>query len=115
MKKLLLSTLSVLFLIALFSFAADQPEKITLQAKMGNVTFDHKAHAETLKIACVTCHHTTKEGETPEKCSSCHGKDPKAPAIKDAFHKGCQDCHKQKNEKEGKKAPTKCTECHIKK
>jgi len=100
--------------VAFSVFAADAPEKAVLKAKMGDVTFPHKFHTDTQKVACVTCHHTTKEGGTPEKCSKCHGTDPKAPAAKDAFHKVCQDCHKQKNEKEGKKAPTKCTECHKK-
>lgn len=114
MKKLLIGFIGISFVLALSIFAADAPEKVVLQAKMGNVTFPHKAHSETLKITCVTCHHTTKEGQEAEKCSKCHGADPKAPAVKDAFHKVCQDCHKTKNEKEGKKAPTKCTQCHIK-
>lgn len=114
MKKLTIAFLCFAFFVAFSVFAADAPEKAVLKAKNGDVTFPHKAHAETLKITCVTCHHTTKEGETPEKCSKCHGTDPKAPAVKDAFHKVCQDCHKQKNEKEGKKAPVKCMECHKK-
>ena len=114
MKNLLIGFIGISFILVFSLFAADAPEKVVLQAKMGNVTLPHKAHIETIKITCVTCHHTEKEGQAVEKCSKCHGTDPKAPAVKDAFHKLCQDCHKTKNEKEGKKAPTKCTQCHIK-
>lgn len=114
MKKLLVLLFSFVFVMAFSLFAADAPENVTLKAKNGDVKLPHKTHAETLKITCVTCHHTTKEGQAVEKCSKCHGVDPKALAAKDAFHKLCQDCHKQKNEKEGKKAPAKCMECHKK-
>ncbi len=115
MKKVFLLSFGFVFLFVLASFAADAPETITLKAKNGDVNLPHKTHTETLKVTCVTCHHTTKEGQAVDKCSKCHGADPKALAAKDAFHKLCQDCHKQKNEKEGKKAPTKCMECHKKK
>ncbi len=94
--------------------AADAPADIKLTAKNGDVTFPHKAHAEALKIACATCHHTTKEGEAVQKCSACHGVDAKAPKAQDAFHKQCQGCHKDENAKNAKKAPVKCTECHKK-
>jgi hypothetical protein len=95
-------------------FAA-APEKVVLNAKPGNITFPHQKHAETLKIACKTCHHTMKEGETaPAKCTTCHGVDAKAPKAQDAFHKRCQGCHKTENETNKKAAPTKCTQCHVK-
>ncbi len=111
--------------VALFSFVAfvmvlatgllaAAPDKVVLNAKPGNVTFPHKTHVETLKIACATCHHTMKEGETPAKCTTCHGVDAKAPKAQDAFHKKCQGCHKEQNEKAKKNAPTKCTQCHVK-
>ena len=93
---------------------------------MGGVKFMHKAHATDRKIKCETCHHASK----PEKpatakqqaCSDCHTKVAVAPmktTYKLAFHdamakKGtCIDCHTAENAK-GKKAPTKCTECHQK-
>jgi len=104
----------VLVLVGATGVFAAAPEKVVLNAKPGNITFPHKAHAETLKIACAICHHTTKEGETPVKCSTCHGKDIKALKAQDAFHKKCQGCHKEMNEKEKKNAPTKCTQCHVK-
>lgn len=116
MKKAyaLFTFLAFVLVVAGSLLAADAPESISLTAKNGNVAFPHKAHAETLKIACATCHHTTKEGEAVQKCGACHGVDAKAPKAQDAFHKTCQGCHKTENEKNAKKAPTKCTECHKK-
>ncbi len=95
------------------------PETVTLQmegGKFGVVPFSHKAHVEKEKIDCATCHHKDKNPKEPDKCSSCHmPKDVKdnAPPAKDAFHKNCIDCHKEAAAK-GKKAPTKCNECHKK-
>ena len=97
---------------------AAAPDKVVLNAKLGNVTFAHKTHAETLKIACKTCHHTMKEGETaPAKCTTCHGMDAKASKAQDAFHGKCKVCHKEENEKNKKAAPVKCSGaggCHVK-
>ena len=36
------------------------------------------------------------------------------PQVQDAFHKSCQGCHKKENEANKKKAPVKCTQCHVK-
>ena len=113
-KAYALFTFLAFILVVAGSLFAAAPESVVLTAKNGNVTFPHKAHAETLKIACTSCHHGLKEGETPAKCGSCHGVDAKAPKTQDAFHKTCQGCHKTENEKNAKKAPTKCTECHKK-
>jgi hypothetical protein len=70
------------------------PETITLNAKMGNVTFPHKKHQEVLK-----------------SCKPCHEKAPgKIEGIgKDWAHKTCKGCHTEKA-----KGPTKCSECHKK-
>ena len=115
MKKAaaLFSFVAFVMVLATGLFAA-APEKVVLNAKPGNVTFPHKVHAETMKIACTACHHGLKEGETPAKCSSCHGVDAKAPKAQDAFHKTCQGCHKKENEANKKNAPVKCTQCHVK-
>lgn len=113
-KATVLFTFLAFVLVVTGSLFAAAPDSVALTAKNGNITFPHKAHAETLKIACATCHHGTKEGETPKKCGACHSVDAKAPAAKDAFHTTCQGCHKTENEKNGKKAPTKCLECHKK-
>ena len=50
------------------------------------------------------------------RCASCHNKDlvnPKLQTPKAAFHARCKECHKQGVD--GKKGPTKCTGCHVKK
>ncbi|MBZ5627279.1 MAG: cytochrome c family protein [Acidobacteriia bacterium] len=111
------------------AFTAEKTAKDTIILKgnpMGGVKFMHTAHAKDRKIKCETCHHASK----PEKpatakeqaCSECHTKVAVAPmktTYKLAFHdamakKGtCIDCHTAENAK-GKKAPTKCTECHQK-
>ncbi|HSM91756.1 MAG TPA: cytochrome c3 family protein [Anaeromyxobacteraceae bacterium] len=72
--------------------AAPPPKTVTFQAKAGVVTFAHEAH-QKLAGSCKTCH-------------------PAAPAKlagKDAAHKLCLDCHKEK-----KAGPTKCGDCHKK-
>ena len=80
-------------------------------AKMAPVTFSHKTHVDKVKVECATCHH--KDAKEPKACFTCHDakevKD-KAPVAKDALHKTCQTCHKEK----GGKAPVKCLECHKK-
>ena len=80
----------------------------------GQVKFAHKKHVDTLKVACEKCHHELKgkkPGEVPKGCGTCHkaAAEGKTPSAKDAFHKDCQECHKQDK---AKKAPTTCTKCH---
>jgi hypothetical protein len=121
--------LALVFVMCGPAFAADKVAKDTIILKgnpMGGVKFMHSAHVKDRKIKCETCHHASK----PEKaatakeqaCSDCHTKTAAAPmktTYKLAFHdatakKGiCIDCHLAENAK-GKKAPTKCTECHQK-
>ena len=122
--------LAVVFTMCGISLAAaDKAPQDTYILKgnpMGGVKFMHSAHVKDRKIKCETCHHASK----PEKaatakeqaCGDCHGKTATAPmktTFKLAFHdamakKGtCIDCHTAENAK-GKKAPTKCTECHQK-
>lgn len=93
---------------------------------MGGVKFDHAAHQKAAANKCETCHHASK-AEKPmkgkqEKCQDCHSKAATAPmktTAKLAFHDNmaksgiCIDCHVKQNAA-GKKAPTKCTECHVK-
>ena len=95
-------------------------------APNGGVKFDHKLHAKDRGIKCETCHHASK-AEKPtkaaqQKCQDCHTKvatPPMKTKTQAAFHdpmakKGlCIDCHAESNAK-GKKAPTKCAECHKK-
>ncbi|WP_305046628.1 cytochrome c3 family protein [Geoalkalibacter sp.] len=74
---------------AVYAFAADV---YTYEAKNGNVTFNHKAHAEKLGD-CAKCH----EG-TPGPID----------VTKDWAHQTCTGCHKEMN------GPAKCNECHKK-
>ena len=46
--------LSLVF--ATVALAADAPQKIVFESKMGNVTFDHTKHVERAKNDCATCH-----------------------------------------------------------
>ena len=91
MKRIIAAAALTLFTAGMALAAG--PETITLPAKMGNVTFAHKAHQERLK-----------------DCKICHEKGPgKIEGFgKDFAHKTCKGCH----EKSG--GPTKCGECHKK-
>ncbi len=107
---------------------AKEPDTVILKGSpMGGVKFDHKTHSkERAGGKCETCHHASKK-EMPakgpqQKCQDCHTKAVKAPmktTTQGAFHapmaKGgvCITCHLAENGK-GKKAPTKCQECHKK-
>lgn len=107
---------------------AKEPATVILKGSpMGGVKFDHAAHAKTHAAGkCETCHHASKP-EMPhktenQKCQDCHTKAVKPPMktnTQAAFHAPmaksgtCITCHQAQNAK-GKKAPTKCTECHKK-
>lgn len=93
---------------------------------LGVVKFEHKLHQERTDNKCETCHHASRQ-EKPAKaaqqsCFDCHTK-PNQSGMKTgrqgAFHNPtaqsgtCIDCHKLQNA-QGKKAPTKCMECHKK-
>jgi predicted CXXCH cytochrome family protein len=90
MKKLIAVAALTLF-AANLALAADV---MTLPAKNGNITFNHKAHQE-------------RAGD----CKKCHEKAPgKIEGFgKDIAHKLCKGCHEEK-----KAGPTKCGECHKK-
>jgi Class III cytochrome C family len=95
-------------------------------APMGGVKFMHTAHSKDRNVKCETCHHPSKT-EKPataaqQACTDCHAsmaKPPMKTKLQAAFHNGtatagiCIDCHKAENAT-GKKAPTKCLECHKK-
>ena len=91
MKKIIAAVMLTLFCSSL-AMAAD--DMITLPAKNGNVTFDHKKHKDALKD-CKVCH---------EKALG------KIEGFgKDWAHKTCKGCHADKNA-----GPTKCGDCHKK-
>ena len=91
MKKVLSALLMLVF--AASAALAAAPDTVTLKAKNGDVTFDHKKHSAS--------------GD----CKACHGEGTPAKLIlgKDAAHKLCKECHQEK-----KAGPTKCGECHKK-
>ena len=91
MLRNVIAALASLALVTAAS-AATPPKTVTFAAKSGTVTFGHEAH-QKLAGSCKVCH-------------------PAAPAKlggKDAAHKLCLECHKEK-----KAGPTKCGDCHKK-
>ncbi len=82
------------------------PAKLVFEAKTGNVTYDHAAHAKREKEDCKTCHpslwpqakaplnfkggvmHATAEAKKTS-CGFCHVAGGKAFAVKGA----CTKCH----------------------
>lgn len=90
MKKIIAAVALTIFAAG----AALAADTITLPAKNGNITFNHKMHQDTLK-----------------DCKICHEKGPgKIEGFgKDFAHKTCKGCHETK-----KAGPTKCGECHKK-
>ena len=101
-------------------------EELTIDGKKP-ARFPHATHL-SIGIACGVCHHDGEhQGLSSEaigamndasvlKCVSCHNPDhpdKKLQKAKDIFHARCKECHKTGYE--GKKGPTKCTGCHIKK
>jgi hypothetical protein len=105
---------------------AKAPGVVILKAPNGGVKFDHAMHSKRQGVTCATCHHPSKPQKpmkaAQENCGDCHTSVAAAPMktkLQAAFHdpmakKGiCIDCHVKENAA-GKKAPTKCTECHKK-
>ncbi|HTP52017.1 MAG TPA: cytochrome c3 family protein [Anaeromyxobacteraceae bacterium] len=96
MKKILSALFAVAFVTAATAaFAAPPPTEVVLNAKEGNVTFNHKAHQS-------------------QGCKNCHGegKPGKIELNKDKAHKLCIDCHKEKAK--GPADEKACTNCHKK-
>ncbi|MGE5309200.1 MAG: cytochrome c3 family protein [Deltaproteobacteria bacterium] len=97
---------SLVFFPAYLLAQQTPPESVTEEGSFGSVTFSHKVHSDPANAACKDCHHM---GEAPvQKCESCHTADSKV-NRKDAYHKKCIDCHKEKS-----KGPTGCMDCHKK-
>jgi predicted CXXCH cytochrome family protein len=92
MKRFAALLIAAAFLAAA-TVAIAAPDSVTLTAKNGNVTLDHKGHAAAMD--CATCHGAGAPG--------------KLTLGKDAGHALCLDCHKAKAA-----GPTKCGECHKK-
>jgi hypothetical protein len=129
-RKAIAIALGLIFMlsVSVLAFAeAKTPDTVVLPAPNGGVKFQHKAHSADRGIKCEVCHHTSKPEKAAtapqQKCSDCHTKTAAAPMktkLQAAFHNPaaqsgvCIDCHK-KEVAAGKKAPTKCAECHTEK
>ena len=90
------------------------------------VVFSHEIHVEQLEDAgCGVCHHTPDEttgqlayieGEELS-CKECHGlkKEDNTPALREAFHGNCTNCHRNQIKSGNlKSGPTTCGGCHRK-
>ncbi|MFC1868877.1 cytochrome c3 family protein [Thermodesulfobacteriota bacterium] len=88
------------------------------------VIFPHNIHIESLDDdGCGVCHHvrdsstkklTYEEGEE-YTCKECHGRKVEEGrlALREAYHSNCTECHRDKNNKQQRKAgPTTCGQCH---
>ncbi|MBI4878016.1 MAG: hypothetical protein HY822_25580 [Acidobacteria bacterium] len=86
------------------------PEKLVLQAKTGNVTFDHTAHAKREKNDCKACH------------DKLFKQDAKAPLnYKAGMHKpaetaktSCGACHRAGGSAFGTVGNCANSKCHVK-
>jgi c(7)-type cytochrome triheme protein len=105
-----LAGLLLFTMIALTSMVAQDkkaPTKLVFNAKNGNVTYDHAAHAKRAKNECKTCH----PAPWPQ--------DAKAPLnYKTAMHRpseanktSCGSCHRAGGEAFETKA--NCAKCHV--
>ncbi len=118
MKKTVIAV-AALLAMSMWVFAAAQPPEVKkFDTPMGTVTFPHATHVKA-GIKCTQCHHTMKEGEAVQPCSSCHdAKEAKgnAPKLKDAVHKLCWECHKKMAAESKKTGPVQkdCKLCHVK-
>jgi len=90
------------------------------------VSFSHEKHVESLENkACGVCHHTPDdrtgqlvyvEGDE-RSCKECHDlqKEDNLPALREAFHGNCTNCHREQiKSKKPKSGPTTCGGCHKK-
>ncbi len=105
MKIIALLFLSFTLLFTLTILAADAPDEIVFESKMGNVTFNHKNHVELAENDCTACHpklfpqsrepinfkagmHKPAEAKKTS-CAGCHY--PDGPAFESKGN--CKRCH----------------------
>ncbi len=108
MKSLMGAAACLIFLVGLAAIAAEAPDKIVFESKMGNVTFDHKAHTTRVKDDCKVCHDKLfKQSREPINFKA--GMHQPAEKAKTS----CGACHHpggQAFESKGN-----CNKCHVKK
>ncbi len=113
--------------VVLAGAPATAPQEELIIAGKKPARFSHPTHLN-LGLDCASCHHDIEheplnadaigqiEDLSSLKCVSCHNSqhsNPKLQKAKDVFHAKCKTCHKKGFA--GKKGPTKCTSCHLKK
>ncbi|HSD20266.1 MAG TPA: cytochrome c3 family protein [Anaeromyxobacter sp.] len=91
MTKYFAALFAVAFAFAVHAAAPTGP--VTLEAKNGNVTFEHSKHSA---LKCETCHATAAGGKIEG-------------FGKEKAHATCVECHKKEA-----KGPSKCADCHKK-
>ena len=122
-------TLSAILLagVSLAVSAVNAPQEDVIIDGKKPARFNHLTHLN-LGLDCASCHHDNKHAPLSAdgigalndtnslKCVSCHNSQHTNKDLrkaKDVFHAKCKECHKKGFA--GKKGPTKCTSCHLKK
>lgn len=107
MKTFAALLLSLVLLVTMAALAADPPDKIVFETKMGNVTFDHQAHVKRMQGKCEDCH----DKLFPQSRAPIHFKE-KMHRPAEADKTSCGGCHHPG----GRAFETKgnCKKCHVK-
>jgi c(7)-type cytochrome triheme protein len=100
-----------LLAIAILPIAAQEkkaPDNLTFQAKMGNVTYNHAAHAKRLKDDCTACHDKLfpQSATAPLNYKAAMHKTAEAKQL------SCGSCHRPQGTAFESKG--NCNKCHVK-
>ncbi|MCP5115077.1 MAG: hypothetical protein GY953_29960 [bacterium] len=107
MKLVAAFLICLLMVVVLGALAADAPDMIVFESKMGNVTFDHAKHVAHAEQNCETCHDKLFP-QSREPINFKKGMHKPAEDAKSA----CAGCHHAG----GPSFETKgnCKKCHVK-
>jgi c(7)-type cytochrome triheme protein len=94
-------------LIGLAVVAAEAPDKMVYESKLGNVTFDHKKHTERVKNDCKACH----DKLFPQAKAPLNYKE-KMHRVAEEKRISCAGCHHPGGTAFESKG--NCNKCHIK-
>lgn len=99
-----------LLAIAILPIAAQEkkaPETLSFQAKMGNVTYNHAAHAKRVKDDCTACHDKLfqQSATAPLNYKAAMHKTAEAKQI------SCGSCHRPQGHAFESKG--NCAKCHV--
>jgi c(7)-type cytochrome triheme protein len=111
MRKLLGYTLlfSMIALTAMLAQDKTPPTKLVFQAKNGNVTFDHTAHAKREKNDCKVCHPTpfAQDAKAPLNWK------PNMHKTAEEKHTSCGLCHHQGGQAFSTQGNCTNGKCHV--